>query len=269
MEKHRLAVAGIRLWALDVVMGLPLRGRRSAGVITILLAMTLCSGCHSKSPDGHAGVNQQASESMSITPISGPVNYVALGDSTGVGVGARNGGYVARLFQNIVSERPGSKLNNLCVTGATTEDVLRSQLRQGIAGNPNLITLGIGINDIGHGIGVEEFARNYEEILSGLRRGTSAKIVVTNIPDISSAPRIPEFARREYQQSIIVFNERLEAIATRYEVTLFDVHSTTRDQLPSHPEFFSSDGFHPSDAGYEFWAREMWPVVARAIGLSH
>jgi acyl-CoA thioesterase I len=243
-------------------------GRMHAGVITILLAMTLCSACQSNSSNGKAEVNQQASESMSVTPISGPVNYVALGDSTGVGVGARNGGYVARLFLNIVSERPESKLTNLCVSGATTEDVLRSQLRRGIAGNPNLVTLGIGINDIGHGIGVEEFARNYEEILSELRKGTSAKIVVTNIPDISSAPRIPEFARRQYQQAIIVFNERLEAIAARYEVTLFDVHSTTRDQLPSHPEFFSSDGFHPSDAGYELWAREMWPVTARTIGLS-
>lgn len=248
-------------------MGLPSTIAKHAGVITMLLAITLCSACQSQSPNGKAGVNQQASESMSVTPISGPVNYVALGDSTGVGVGARNGGYVARLFQRIVSERPGSKLTNLCVTGATSEDVLRSQLREGMADNPNLVTLGIGINDIGHGIGVEEFARNYEEILGELRRGTSAKIVVANIPDISSAPRIPDFARREYQQTIVVFNQRLEAIAERYEVILFDVHSTTRDQLPSHPEFFSSDGFHPSDAGYEMWAREMWPVVARSIGL--
>ena len=252
---------------MDVRLGLLLTGGKHAGVITILLAMTLCSACQSNSTDGKAGVNQQASESMPITPISGPVNYVALGDSTGVGVSARNGGYVARLFQNIVSNRPGSKLTNLCVTGATTDDVLQSQLSHGIAANPNLVTLGIGINDIGHNIGVEEFGRNFEEILSELKKGTSAKIVVTNIPDISSAPRIPEFARQQYQQTIIVFNERLEAIAARYEVTLFDVHSTTRDQLPSHPEFFSSDGFHPSDAGYELWAREMWPVVARTIGL--
>ena len=215
-----------------------------------------------------AQTNQRDSESISVEPISGPVNYVALGDSTGVGVGARNGGYVARLFKNIVAERAGSKLTNLCFSGATTEDVLRSQLRRGIDVDPNLVTLGIGINDIGHGIGVEEFARNYEEILNELRKNTRAKIVVTNIPDISSAPRIPEFARAEYQQAIIAFNERLEAIAARYEVTLFDVHSTTREQLPSHPEFFSSDGFHPSDDGYELWAGEMWPVVAGTIGVS-
>ncbi len=258
MRKSGLEVADVRLWTLDI-------GPEQLALITILLTLML-SGCQSNSSNGIAGINQKASESMSVTPISGPVNYVALGDSTGVGVGARNGGYVARLFQKIASERPESKLSNLCVSGATTADVLGSQLRRGIAANPNLVTLGIGINDIGHRIGVEEFARNYEEILSELRKGTSAQIVVTNIPDISSAPRIPKFARRQYQQAIIDFNERLEAIAARYEVTVFDVHTMTRDQLPSHPEFFSSDGFHPSDAGYEMWAREMWPVIARTIG---
>jgi lysophospholipase L1-like esterase len=33
--------------------------------------------------------------------------------------------------------------------------------------------------------------------------------------------------------------------------------------LLSHPEYFSRDGFHPSDKGYELWAVEMWPTIAR------
>jgi lysophospholipase L1-like esterase len=204
---------------------------------------------------------------MREKPISGPVNYVALGDSTGVGVGARNGGYVSRIFKHIASSRAESKLTNLCVSGATTEDVLLLQLRSGIASDPNLVTLGVGINDIGLGVELEEFSRDYEEILSQLTKGTQARIVVINIPDISSAPSIPEFARAQYKQRMVAFNQSLEAIAARYQVTVFDVNSTTREQLPAHPEFFSGDGFHPSDAGYELWANEMWPVVARAIGL--
>jgi len=66
---------------------------------------------------------------------------------------------------------------------------------------------------------------------------------------------------------IAAFNQRLEAIAARYDVTVFDVQKITHEQLPVHPEFFSSDGFHPSDAGYELWADEMWPVMKRTIGL--
>jgi acyl-CoA thioesterase I len=233
--------------------------------LAIVIVGMLLIGCSSK-PKTDNNVTLP-SEAMSPAPIEGPVNYLALGDSTGVGVGARNGGYVARIFSRILSQRPGSRLTNLCVSGATSSDVLEGQLDRGLTTDPNLVTLGIGINDIGHGFSVEEFARNYEQIISTLRNKTRAQIIVTNIPDISSAPRIPQFARAQYQQAIVNFNQRLEAIAARYDVTVFDVHTTTREQLPAHPEFFSGDGFHPSDAGYELWANEMWPVVARSVGL--
>jgi acyl-CoA thioesterase-1 len=214
------------------------------------------------------GTMTSTTSNISSTPITGPVNYVALGDSTGAGVGAREGGYVARLFRHIVTQRPSSKLTNLCVSGATSSDVLRNQLDRGVGEGPNLVTLGIGINDIGHGVSLEQFSRNYEEILSRLKNNTRAAIVVTNIPDISSAPRIPELMRREYHELIKAFNERLQEIALRHGVTVFDVYEITHEQLPLHPEYFSADGFHPSDKGYELWAEQMWPTIASTIGVA-
>ena len=198
----------------------------------------------------------------------GPIVYVALGDSTGYGVGARNGGYVARLFKQVLEHRAESELVNLCVSGATTADVLRDQLKSGVEKSPDLVTLGIGINDIGHGLAIEEFAQNYEEILTTLKHETEAEIVVTNIPDISTAPRIPGPLRAEYQRQIERFNERLEEIARRHDVTIFDIFTVTRRELPSHPEYFSADGFHPSDDGYELWAQQMWPTLAQIIGAN-
>ena len=197
----------------------------------------------------------------------GPIVYVALGDSTGSGVGAREGGYVARLFKRIVERRPNSKLTNLCVSGSTTEDVVRGQLDRAVASDPDLVTLGIGINDIGHGLTLDQFSKNYERILNTLKEKTRARIVVTNLPDISSAPRIPGSMRREYQQQIAQFSRRLEEIAARYGgVTVFDIYTITTTELAAHPEYFSADGFHPSDAGYEMWAQQMWPTVAKVIG---
>jgi acyl-CoA thioesterase I len=196
---------------------------------------------------------------------TGPIVYVALGDSTGAGVGAREGGYPARLFKRIEERRPGSTFSNLCVSGATTADLLRDQLERGVALNPDLVTVGIGINDIGHGLTLEQFSKNYEEILSTLKEKTHAQIVVTNLPDVSSAPRIPSVMRSAYQQQIDQFCQRLVEIANRQGVTVFDVYSITKDELPSHPEYFSNDGFHPSDEGYELWATQMWPTVERVI----
>jgi lysophospholipase L1-like esterase len=198
---------------------------------------------------------------------NGPVVYAALGDSTGVGVGAREGGgYVARLFERIKPERPDSRLINLCVSGATTEDVLRGQLRAAIGARPTLVTLGIGINDLGHGLTAEEFARNYEEIVRQLKTETSARVVVTNVPDISFAPVVPASEREATRRRIEVFNEKLESIARRYELSVVDVYSETHRVIPEHPEFFSEDGFHPSAEGYAYWAETMWPAVKAAVG---
>lgn len=210
--------------------------------------------------------NGEAQRSLDKTMTTGPIIYLALGDSTGAGVGARDGGYVLRLFNRLVERRVGSTLTNLCVSGATTEDLVRDQLERGAGTNPDLVTVGIGINDIGHGLTIDQFAKNYEVILSTLRQKTHAVILVTNIPDISSAPSIPGPMRSGYQQQIVRFNERLEEIANRHGVIIFDIHSITRDALPSHPEYFSADGFHPSDLGYELWANEMWPTLERVIG---
>jgi lysophospholipase L1-like esterase len=195
------------------------------------------------------------------------VTYAALGDSTGIGVGAHEGGgYVARLFERIRRERPDSRLVNLCVSGATTEDVLREQLRAAASARPSLVTLGIGINDLGHGMTAERFARNYEEIVRRLKTEMSARVVVTNVPDISLAPVIPPSEREATRRRIELFNEKLEAIARRHELSVVDVYSETHRVIPAHPEFFSEDGFHPSAEGYAYWADTMWPAVKAAIG---
>lgn len=210
------------------------------------------------------GVAREGSENPN-SMSTGPIVYVALGDSTGSGVGARDGGYVARLYRRLLNLRSGSNLTNLCVSGATTAEVLRDQLEKGVEADPDLVTLGIGINDIGHGMSLDQFEKNFDEILNVLKENTVARVVVTNIPDISTAPRIPGPMRSDYQRKIVLFNQKLEEIAARYGVVVFDIYSITKRELPSHPEYFSADGFHPSDAGYELWAEEMWPVLEKVI----
>lgn len=235
--------------------------------VSTLALMILGTGCEQPRQNSASapGLTHTSRNKLSDS-MKGPIRYLALGDSTGAGVGARDGGYVARLFRRIIAHRPGSALTNLCVSGATTSDVLLGQLDRGVRADPQLVTLGIGINDIGHGMALAQFSKNYEEILSRLKSDTKAAIVVTNIPDISSAPRIPQSLHAEYHQQIVIFNQKLEEIAARHEVTVFDNYSATHEQLAEHPEFFSEDGFHPSDKGYEFWAERMWPIIAFTIG---
>jgi acyl-CoA thioesterase-1 len=253
-----------------------LQGKGGFLVLLTINASLLCAtACAPASVSQKTNSQEDKGEMTSIKHEAGTsgnsvpglaVTYVALGDSTGVGVGARDGGYVARLFKRIEHERPGSRLKNLCVSGATTTDVLRGQVGQVTQARPTLITLGIGINDIGHGVSVEQFASNYEEIIKRLKADSAAPIVVSNIPDVSLAPVVPAYLRDEAHQRVVAFNDKIKEIAARQNLTVSDAYTETREVIPSHPEFFSGDGFHPSDIGYEYWAKTMWPTVKSALG---
>ena len=94
--------------------------------------------------------------------------------------------------------------------------------------------MGIGINDIGHGFTIEQFAKNYEEILRHVEAATQAAIVVTNILTF----RVPSGVGVDTDGVIDArFNERLEEIARRHEVTIF-TFSQSRAAFPSHPSIF-------------------------------
>jgi lysophospholipase L1-like esterase len=111
----------------------------------------------------------------------------------------------------------------------------------------------------------EQFAHNFDEIVRRVREQTDAAVVVSNLPDISYAPRVPDFMREDARRGIVLYNERIAEAAARHGLHLADSFEKSAAVVATHPEFFSPDGFHPSDEGYEFWAFEMWPVVKQAL----
>src|SRR5260370_40446869 len=74
--------------------------------------------------------------------------YVALGDSTSVGVGDQaDGGYPERLFRRLKLAGINAGILNLAQSGATTSEVLQRQGEKAVAKRPALITRAIGADD--------------------------------------------------------------------------------------------------------------------------
>jgi acyl-CoA thioesterase-1 len=196
-----------------------------------------------------------------------PLTYLALGDSTGLGLGAKNGyGYVDQLMTRIKTEHPGARLVKLCRLGETTSSLLQ-RLTETLSVKPSFVTLSIGMNDILQQISEQEFSANYEAIVKRLGR-LVVPIVITNLPDISFAPRIPNSMRKEMHVRVLLFNKQIKVMAKRYALLFVDLYAASEKMIATHPDFFSSDGFHPSDAGYGFWTLSMWPTVKIAIKRS-
>jgi lysophospholipase L1-like esterase len=196
--------------------------------------------------------------------MTSPLRYVALGDSTAVGVGARHGGYPERLVRRAGHDGVGLELLNLAVAGATAGDVATGQLATAIAARPAIVTLGVGINDVTADTDLDAFARDLETIAAGLA-GTGAKVVVANVVDLSRLPAISATeVRAAVRERTAALNERIAAAASRHGLTVADLFGWAAS-LEAHRELLSADGFHPSDAGYERWADAMEPAFLGAV----
>lgn len=195
-----------------------------------------------------------------------PLVYVAIGDSTGIGLGARDGGgYVERLFARIERRRPGSTLINLSAAGATTADAVEKQLPRLGGTGAALVTVCVGLNDLLRGREAKQFAENYETLVAGLGR-SGRRVVVANLPDVASAPAMQGVADESFRTRLGQFNKAIEDVAARHGLPLVNLYKLSGETIRSRPDSFSPDGLHPSGSGYERWAEAMWPAVAQAIG---
>lgn len=193
--------------------------------------------------------------------------YVALGDSTGVGVGASSGGgYPERLYQRLKLHGYPAGILNFAVSGATTRDLLYGQVQKVAAKQPALVTLGIGTNDLWRLVPVGTFQSNLKLIADTLGK-SGAEIVVSNIIDLGHAPvaamveTLLGVPRTAFQKRVDEFNELINALGKRPKFTVVDLFGFSARELGKHPEYFSADGFHPSSEGYDRWADLMWPAV--------
>jgi lysophospholipase L1-like esterase len=219
--------------------------------ISLLLASLLSLGC--ARPGATTG--QRASRLV----------YVAIGDSTGIGLGARDGGgYVERLFARMEQKRSGAVLLNLSAAGATTADALNKQLPRLDGTGANLVTICVGLNDLLRGREAGEFAGDYDALVTRLKQ-PGRLIVLTNLPDVASAPALREMDEESLRLRLGQFNKAIEEIAGRHKTPLVDLYRASVESAGSRPEFFSSDGLHPSEPAYARWAEEMWTVLEPAM----
>lgn len=234
-----------------------LRGKFPVRLLVLLL---LCTGCACHHKDFQKSSKLKAAVSGRTTPVV----YVAIGDSTGLGLGAGNGrGYVDLLLARMQQTHPGSRLINLSTGWATTADVLSKNLSQ-FPTEATLVTVCVGLNDLMQGQSDEQFAENYEKIISTLER-SGANIIITNLPNFSSAPAASAYRRDDIKRVLGLYNKRIDEIAASHNVPLVDLYKISSAAVQSRPDFFSFDGLHPSDAGYRFWAEAMWPMVEKTI----
>src|SRR3970282_398775 len=89
----------------------------------------------------------------------------------------------------------------------------------------------------------------------------SPQIVVLNLPNFAGLPFTAgrSTTQRRWMQRISVGLSRAANALTEHNVRVVYIHCDARAYQPSN---YSSDGFHPSDAGYVFMASEVLDAIA-------
>lgn len=200
-------------------------------------------------------------EDLTVRPGSGPTSVVWLGDSTSSGVGAAEVEQsMAHRVAAEVADGPVS-LTIIGVSGAQVHEVVDDQLPQLAArvasGDPvDVVFVSIGANDVTALTLRSTFRDRYEELVRELRRLTpDAEIVLVGVPDMGTAPRIPEPLRQLAGARAAQLDAEIEAIAESEDLHHVDLAERTGGIFASDPDrYFSADDFHPAPDGHEVWA---------------
>ncbi|HEY8550661.1 MAG TPA: SGNH/GDSL hydrolase family protein [Vicinamibacterales bacterium] len=108
---------------------------------------------------------------------------------------------------------------------------------------------------------VQGFGRDLSTLVNGVRsRAPNARIVVLNLPNLAALPYVanrPLDQRRIFQTLAVSFSAQVNTLASQ-GVMVLDLMCDPRSYSPSN---YSSDGFHPNDAGYAYLSELVYNAV--------
>ena len=144
---------------------------------------------------------------------------------------------------------------NFGISGNRTDQLFDRLYADGIAFEPDIISILIGINDVWHRHGAgriettdAQIETNYRAILERLKKQTDAKIVILCPFLLDSEDK--ESWRGEVDRVIAIVRKLAEEFADVYIPLdlLFEEALKTQPE----PKFYSADGVHPNDNGRAF-----------------
>lgn len=249
--------SGRRLLLASLV-GLPLLG---AAIIAIEVAITL---------DRDYLREPEFDVEFTVPGCRPTVRMAVLGDSTVAGVGATSErdslpGQVARKVA--VKTGRSVAVTGFGVSGARTRDVLREQLPQIERGAFDVIVIEVGSNDVTHGTRLGALERDTREMLEmALSR---ADVVVLGSSGRLNSPNFPQPLRQIVMARATSVRARQADVARDLGVPIVDIAREVSPIYDRTPGANSRDLFHPSDVGYEIWARPLARRVVEQLGESN
>ena len=217
-------------------------------------------------------VTDQVTKPPGSTPLeNGPeIRYLALGDSYTIGEGVLpDQRFPAQLAESL--GRRGFNVAEVKVvarTGWTTEDLQTAIKAEQIPTDRYaFVSLLIGVNNQFRGYPVEQFEREFTDLLTGSIRfagGRADRVFVLSIPDYGVTPFAQSLDPRRIGMEIDLYNEIKERICKEAGVTFVEITGISRE-AQNEPDLIAGDRLHPSSEMYARWVAELLPEVLKVF----
>ena len=205
-------------------------------------------------------------------PISGSINYLALGDSYTIGQSVcATCRFPEQLKASLNAMYSSSiSLKIIATTGWTTSNLLSAIETQKPESNYDLVTLLIGVNNQYQHRNFSVYEKEFPELVNKaimLAKGDRKNVVVISIPDYAYTPYGQALAgdqSNKISAEITQYNNFAENYCNTNQIAFVSITEITREGLNS-PSLVASDGLHPSESAYKIFVDKMMPKVKIAL----
>ncbi len=188
--------------------------------------------------------------------------YVVMGDSTAAGQGGAYERGIALQTAAYLSQSRRVTLTNLSVSGATTDDILRSQLPAALRLKPDIVLLSVGANDVTRLTSGTTLKRSLARIVDRLRESRcDTRIVLTGAPAMGTVRRFAQPLRWVAGLRSSRVNRVFASLIAERQLVWARIAQETGPLFARDATLFAPDRFHPNERGYAAWV----PVINAAL----
>ncbi len=184
------------------------------------------------------------------------VKFLALGDSYTIGESVAEGERWPVLLSKALNAKGKSvsKPTIIATTGWRTDNLKDAIDKAKLKNEYGIVTLLIGVNNQYQGKLVEQYSKEFEDLLLTairLAKGKKDNVLVVSIPDYGYTP-FGTAKQVDITKAIDSFNNANKSITEKVGVKYVNITDISRKGL-EQPELVAADGLHPSGKMYRLW----------------
>ena len=197
-------------------------------------------------------------------------NYLALGDSYTIGEQVNLTESFPYQTVQILRQQHGDARSSMesmnfsapeiiAKTGWTTDELQYAVQHHRFLKIYDFVTLLIGVNNQYRGKNVNDFKREFEQLLQAaieFAGGKSSRVFVLSIPDWGVTPFAAGKDRQKISAEIDAYNAVCEKSTKENQCIYIDIRQSQRTDANT-ADFIAADGLHPSGKEYAKWALKL------------